>query len=499
MSNVRGGGTIGTAGVALRRRAVLALAVFALVVTVGAAVTFSLPGIYRATATLLVEPDPVPSAIGRPAVGNDIDTRLKSATERILSRARLTEIIDRFGLYSDLKPRLTAEEIVARMRSDVAISVSAARASSARGDTLVLESTYRALRPDTAAGVANAIAALFIDQDARARAERAGDANAVVDARLSELKENLTKAESEIARFKDAHIGELPEQLGSNSAAIERLHSEREHLDDRRQALLDKRDAPAPVATPGSIAGGTPEARLVGLRQELARLLTRYQSNHPDVVAVRGAIASAEAEVAAEPSARRTDPDAEIRRIDLEQDRLAREIARYQARVENTARRQQEIDELTRRYATAREMYESMLHRDEDARLTRSAETRTNGESFRILDPAVAPRHPFAPDRPKLLLAVLLSALALSAIAVAARERLDTSFHTAEDLREFARAPVLGSLPLIVTPRRKSLLRLRTVAAVVLTAAAIATLTAGASRVARHHDDWVALIARGAK
>jgi hypothetical protein len=49
-----------------------------------------------------------------------------------------------------------------------------------------------------------------------------------------------------------------------------------------------------------------------------------------------------------------------------------------------------------------------------------------------------------------LALAVSLGAAALAAML---RERLDTSFHTVDDLRAFSRVPVIAGIPPLVTER----------------------------------------------
>jgi hypothetical protein len=78
-------------------------------------------------------------------------------------------------------------------------------------------------------------------------------------------------------------------------------------------------------------------------------------------------------------------------------------------------------------------------------------EQRQKGEQFRVLDPAVPKPKPAAPNRVQLFVIVLLGSLGLAAGAVVLAEKIDTSFHTIDDLRAFSPVPVLVSIPLIVT------------------------------------------------
>src|SRR5262249_12252177 len=144
-----------------------------------------------------------------------------------------------------------------------------------------------------------------------------------------------------------------------------------------------------------------------------------------------------------------------------EEANVRKAIASYQERVENAPRREQEFQELSRDYHTTQEVYGSLLKRYEEAKIAESMEHRQKGEQFRILDPAVPPDHPSAPDRSRLMILGLAASLAVAAAMVLAAERLDTSFHTVDEVRAFSRVPVLVTIPRIVTRADERLARRR--------------------------------------
>lgn len=76
-----------------------------------------------------------------------------------------------------------------------------------------------------------------------------------------------------------------------------------------------------------------------------------------------------------------------------------------------------------------------------------------NGEQFRILDAAIPSRQAVVPNRAWLVLVGLILAAGMAVGAAALAERLDPSFHTAEELKAFTNMSVLASIPWIVTPR----------------------------------------------
>jgi uncharacterized protein involved in exopolysaccharide biosynthesis len=141
--------------------------------------------------------------------------------------------------------------------------------------------------------------------------------------------------------------------------------------------------------------------------------------------------------------------DAELDRLKKEEANVRQSIATYEQRLEATPGRQQEYSLITRDYQAAKDLYDSLLKRYEEARFGASVETDGQGERFRILEPALLPAGPAAPNRFRLLILSVLLALAAAAVAVIAAEQLDTSFHSIDEVRGFTSVPVLAAIPRI--------------------------------------------------
>src|SRR3989449_10961545 len=99
-----------------RRRWLAILAFAAPMCTAVSLITF-LPNIYRSTATVLVDRQQVPEAFVRSTVTSALETRLHTISQEILSRARLEDLINRFGLYADLRKRIPFQDVIGRIRS----------------------------------------------------------------------------------------------------------------------------------------------------------------------------------------------------------------------------------------------------------------------------------------------------------------------------------------------------------------------------------------------
>src|SRR5580658_350326 len=92
------------------------------VVTVATvAVLYQIPNRYTSEATLLVVPQQVPARYVTPTTETNIADALQAMTQDVLSRARLLELIDEFGLYAKERQRLAPEEVLELMRSYIGI------------------------------------------------------------------------------------------------------------------------------------------------------------------------------------------------------------------------------------------------------------------------------------------------------------------------------------------------------------------------------------------
>ena len=476
------------------RRKWLAILAFAFPLAAGVSLTAFLPNIYRSTATVLVDRQQIPETFVQATVTSALETRLHTISQEILSRSRLEALVSRFGLYADLRQRVAAEEVIERMRKDIKLELKGAETRGQREATVAFTISYQGSDPATVALVTNTLASFYIEENLKARERQATGTADFLKVQLGETKKRLDEQEQRVSEFKRRHIGELPQQMEANLGTLERLHTQlrlnadnQTRATERRQALSNQlAEAESLLATPALAApvGGsgrppsrseTIEARLAKSKEELAKLRTRFSDKYPDVVLLAAEISALERELAdaesrdpkreekALPQATPLTPyvlrlkealsevEGETKVLKGEDKRLRDAIATYQGRIENVPKREQEFRELSRDYESTRELYQSLLKRSEEAQLAESMEQRQKGEQFRVLDPAVPKPKPAAPNRVQLFVIVLLGSLGLAAGAVVLAEKIDTSFHTIDDLRAFSPVPVLVSIPLIVT------------------------------------------------
>ena len=102
----------------LKRRMWSLILPFLIIVIIAAGVAVMLPSVYRSTATILIEEQDIPQDFVMTTVTSFAEQRMQQIEQRIMSFSRLVEIIERAGLYPELKDKKTTEEIVEKMRED---------------------------------------------------------------------------------------------------------------------------------------------------------------------------------------------------------------------------------------------------------------------------------------------------------------------------------------------------------------------------------------------
>ena len=118
--NVENGIQIADLTAIARRRAKVVVGVALTIAMLGFWVTMALPNQYQSFATVLVEPQTVDPELVESGVGTtDLNQRLGIMASQILSRSRLSRIIDDLGLYQSEQETMVREKVIDLMRDRV--------------------------------------------------------------------------------------------------------------------------------------------------------------------------------------------------------------------------------------------------------------------------------------------------------------------------------------------------------------------------------------------
>lgn len=462
----------------LRRRKWYAIPAFFIILIAGLIYCLTAPKIYKSSTTISIVRQRVPESFVHSTVTADIDERIHSIGQEILSRTRLEGVINQLNLYPKQRKDLPMEKVIEMMRNNISVELSSAR----RGAT-AFTLGYEDASPQTAALVANTLASMFMEEHLKLREEHARGTSEFMAEELQQVETQLRKREAEIGSYKMAHIGELPAQSQANLSVLTGLQQQLEAVQESiRRAKESKILIQQQMQMAGTnnlveifedeSSGGASDPSLQQLKERLAALETRYTANHPDVMKTKKMIEKIEKKLAAESSdnsvkesggrtggnpilesfqGQMAGIDTEIKNLEAEAAHLKKKIFTYQGRIENMPRREQELVDLQRDYENLGSSYQNLLAKKLEAERAESLERRQKGEQFRILDPARVPQMPSKPNIPRILAMAIMAALGVSVGLAFGREYIDKSFYRIEDIESFLKLPVLAGIPVLAT------------------------------------------------
>ena len=197
-----GGGATTRALTALRRHAWLAAIAFLVIFAGVATIAMSLPDIYRATATVLVEHPGTTEGSGKSLIAGELETRLQTIGQEVLSQARLMALMASFDLYPELREWGAHASAVERLRRDIQVKLVRAEPAG-RPTTVAFGITFRARDPETVARVANVLAAFYVEENAKILVRQASAARLTrLNQELTQMQEVYTPRHPDVIRLK---------------------------------------------------------------------------------------------------------------------------------------------------------------------------------------------------------------------------------------------------------------------------------------------------------
>jgi len=478
---------------AVKRRWLLIIP-FCIAMLCGIYLAFALPRTYQASTLILVRPQRVPTDYVRSIVSTDIDQRISTIKQQILSRTNLERIIGEFKLFSNPDDAdMFMENKIASIRERIEVEVTGNTRRGGGADAFSV--SYRGSDPQTVMNVANTLANYFIDENLKVREAQAIGTSGFLDDQLSAMRIQLEAVEKQFGEYRTKYSGEMPEQLDTNLRVLDRLQlqlNERQaNLQDakNRLVLLDNQieaNRNLQAAGAGAASDDGQPATLAQLKQQLADLKANYTDRHPDVIRLKRQVEDLEAKAAetesgsgaanqersasptplaqnrymADQIQQRNATFLDIKDLESEIANILLQIKEYQRRVEVTPKREEELLALNRDYENIKESYNSLLNRKLEADIAVNMEKKQKGEQFRIVDHARLPQMPVSPDMKKLLLLALAAGLGLGGGLIFLLDFLDTSLKRPDDIEADLGVPVLATIPRLYQPKGQMLKKL---------------------------------------
>jgi polysaccharide chain length determinant protein (PEP-CTERM system associated) len=451
--------------------------------SVGVALAHFLPKRYTSQTMILVQQPTVPTDYVKPIITGDLNQRLASMQEQILSRTRLQPIIEKFSLYPKDTDGGYSDDVITKVRAAVKITPMEPMAGTENRQLPGFSVAVDFSSPALAQQICSEIMSMFLEQNTQEREQQASRTTSFLTQELEEAKTKLDEQDAKLAQFKRQYLGSLPEeeqtnlslltgsnsQLEANTQALSRAQQDQAF----NESLLSQQEMNWKASKTGQNPE-TAELQLATLRDQLTTLLSRYTPKHPDVVKVQNQIeelekrqaeqaAAAKGEASGDdagtPATTLNSPQAQQLRARIKQDRviitdlthrqaqIQEQIRQLQGRMQASPVVEQQFKELTRNHQSALDFYNELLKKRQNSAMATHLEHQQESEQFQVLDPPSLPDQPSFPNKPLFAGGGVTSGLALGLGILYLVAFLDTSLHTERDVETCLKVPVLVLIP----------------------------------------------------
>ena len=439
-------------------------------------IAFTLPPVYRSIATILIEEQEIPADFVITTVTSYAEQRIQSINQRIMSTTKLLEIIKRFNLYAGKQGKWTQEEIVAKMREDVAMDPVSAEVVDRRTGrpsvaTIAFTLSYEGKdTPEKIQRVANVITSLFLEENLKVRERQTTETTKFLEDEMLKVKAQLAKIEAKIAEFKKEHNNELPELLQVNMPSLNNIEQNIDRLNEMLRTLKERESSlQTQLAGIDSVSQNQDKSRLDELRLQLVYLKSRFSDKYPDVVKTKAEIAEMEKRVSESGisedskagiednpvyitlSSQLSGVKAEIDSVYRQIKEMERKRDDYRARIEATPRVEEQFKVIATEQFNTRAKYEDLMRKVMEAQVAQGLEKEQKGERFTLIDAARLPEKPFKPNRLAIILIGFVLALGAGVGMASMKEFSDQTVRKSETLVSITSFPVLAGIPEIIT------------------------------------------------
>lgn len=419
------------------------LACFVALTLAGLVAAFSMPRIYRSTATLLVQSQELPSSIVESPVTSAVEQRVARIREQVLSRGDLIQLIEQNDLYSDERRSQPLSKIVEKMRYSTSVSALSSdigQQSGTQNSTVAIAMSFDYPDPGKAQAVLQSFVSKFLSMSSEDVEDQASLTVRFLGDQANKLQTQITAIEGQLTGLKARNGAALASSgtplidTGSFSAQITALQSE------NRQLLAQSRRP----------SGGS---SLAAAEAALAAAQAQYSDTHPDVVAARervaqlrrmGSQASDDGAVQEQIAAN----NVAIRQLMGQRDAS---LARANSAIAGQARAPAILEQamqLESRASALRNQYqqvsENLLKAQNSARMA----SEQRAERLSLVEPANLPDRPYSPNRLMMIGGGAAAGLGLGLLLALGLELLGRPIRSPRQIESLG-VPVIGVVPLL--------------------------------------------------
>jgi uncharacterized protein involved in exopolysaccharide biosynthesis len=407
-----------------------------------------IPATYRSSALMLVQSPQLSGAMIGADGAEIVDRRIARINEQVTSRPDLVALIEKHGLYKDLRATKPLSEVIEKMRGAIVLTPTGVDGGnpSSNNRTIAFRLSFDYGMPQPAQAVAQDLMQRIVELDATGNSEAAARRVSFLTEEANGLQKRISEIQDQIAQINTQNGGVLSNTNmlvsngGSYSAQIAALTRDNANLIIQRDAARNS-DTRDPIVT--------------AAEQQLAAARAVYSENHPDVAIAKQRLAEAR-ELAKNNTQKLPyeviDQQLAFNNSQIASLRAAMEQERAQFATARSAQSrapliQSQLAELQQQLSGVNDKYQNVSTQLMAARAGVRADDEQLGERLAVVDPPVVPDKPIWPDRLLIAGIGLAGGLGLGLVLALGVEILLQPIRDPTTL-----AVIVGASPLVTIP-----------------------------------------------
>lgn len=459
---------------------------------------YHMPNVYEASAKVSVDTNSLlPKLTQGLTASENLMSEVALVSKMLLTRPNLAEVARKTDL--DLRAE-TPQDL------EIMITGLQRRVSVQGGRDNIFDISFKDKDRQKATDVVTALLNIFVESSLGAQGDDADMTERAIKSEIDDHEKRLLQAEADLAGFKKRNLGYMPEdgadyysRLQTALANVSETEKQMRLLKQRRDEVARQLEGEEPVfglmpSTPAQAAAGCSKAANISqLEANLSQLQVDFTDKHPRIVMLKETIAALQEECEAEREAmggaipvmnpetqsldanpvyqslrlQLSDANVELAALTEEYNSRRRAVTQLREDVDKIAVVETDLKRLNRDYGVVEGRHQELLRRWETLQSKKRMDPVTDNVQFNIIEPPFAAAKPVAPNRPFLLVAVLVLALGAGGVVAFGLNDLKPVFYSRHRLSKAAGIPVLGNVSMIMSPKLISARRRKTAAWVV--------------------------------
>jgi polysaccharide chain length determinant protein (PEP-CTERM system associated) len=463
----------------------IAVTLFVLINLVAVGVGLVWPKSYTSSSTIFVEEKNIIQPLMQgTAVATDVRDRASVAKELLFGRKTLLQVLDQAGWFNNNTTDLEKDRLM---------EVAKARTKVLNVGRNLIKIEYTDPNPERAYKTTEKFAEFFVHESVGTQTRESEAAYEFIDSQVKEYHDKLTAAEQGLKQFRSETVDARPGTEEEVQARINALQNTIEKTSlDLKEAQVKETSLEKQLSGEAEVSASLTReeqyaARIADLQSQLATLRLSYHDTYPDIVRIQHQIDDLKEMAAAEQrhrdSARQSAKpgmnagvDASVQ-INPMYQQLRRELYASKTNIETLNARLEESRrllnkelerarrihngeavqaELTRDYTVNRDIYQDLLRRRENARVSRNMDRDKQGLTLKINEPAFMPLQPSGLR----FLHFMIGGIILGTIAPPALlfglQKVDPRIKSPALIAEKMNLPVMAVVPHLTAPAERA-------------------------------------------